>query len=80
MQTVSMSVHHGDCRHTETATAPTIPGALAELNKTGMGIGYGPKAGTFQFDVVCCQLQEKGEAQYGWADFRIIILDAVQKV
>lgn len=70
-----MIVWHGDYRHTETATASSVNGALEEVLRTPMGIGYGPKLGSDQFNEACSLLSLKGSHSHGWAGYTLTIQD-----
>ena len=67
--TVTMRVHHGDYRKTETATAATVREALQEIIKTSMGRGYGPTLGEPKFDRMVTELEATGKASLGWAEY-----------
>lgn len=67
MYKITMTVHHGETR-VETAEGETLEGAIQELRKTALGVGYMPAKTGNQLKL-SYDLRTIGSTQIGWADY-----------
>lgn len=68
MYRITMTVHHGRTYEGQ-GESPRIQDAFDDLMDSPLGVGYGPKRGTTNYDNVLDALASEGVAQLGWADY-----------